>query len=80
MHGLEPQTIESIELLKARGTPFVVALNKIDRSFEWKVEKDRSSYIALKEQGPNTLDDYKNRLSQVITQMNQKGFNVCMYW
>ncbi|KAI5344436.1 hypothetical protein L3X38_012313 [Prunus dulcis] len=34
--GSEPQTIESLNLLKMRNTKFIVALNKVDRLYGWK--------------------------------------------
>ena len=35
MHTLEPQTIESLNMLKKRRAPFIVALNKVCNVCAW---------------------------------------------
>lgn len=57
MHGLEKQTLESIELLRMRKTPFVVAVNKIDRCFEWTKKPNDPSFLSLKNQKKTTMSD-----------------------
>lgn len=80
MHGLEPQTIESINLLKKKKCPFIVALNKIDRLYDWKVMARRDVRDVLKEQQANTQLEFKQRLKDVILQFAEQGLNAALFY
>lgn len=80
MHGLEQQTIESLEMLRSRGTPFVVALNKVDRCYDWKTCKDMPIRDALKEQSEGTLQEFRSRSSDAKVQLQEQGVNSNIYW
>lgn len=80
MHGVEPQTIESIELLKARHAPFIVALNKIDRLYHWKAEKDRDSRASIEAQSDGTQNDFETKYQQVKQQLGEQGFFTDFWW
>ena len=80
MHGLENQTLESIDLLKKRKTPFVIALNKIDVIHSWKKEEFRSCKVALETQEPTVIDEYEMRRDKAFLQINELGLNVVEYW
>eukprot|EP00571_Detonula_confervacea_P010940 CAMPEP_0172303884 /NCGR_PEP_ID=MMETSP1058-20130122/5396_1 /TAXON_ID=83371 /ORGANISM="Detonula confervacea, Strain CCMP 353" /LENGTH=989 /DNA_ID=CAMNT_0013014921 /DNA_START=56 /DNA_END=3025 /DNA_ORIENTATION=+ len=80
MHGLEQQTIESLQMLRKRGTPFVVALNKIDRCYDWKVCKDSPIRDALKEQSDSTIQEFRTRSSDAKLQLQEQGVNSNIYW
>lgn len=80
MHGLENQTLESLELLKRRKIPFVIALNKIDRAYGWQKKEFASSYMQLQAQEEATRTDFENKFNQSLLQFNENGYNVAMYW
>jgi translation initiation factor 5B len=80
MHGLEQQTIESLNMLRKRGTPFVVALNKVDRCYAWKTCKDRPIRDALKEQPAGTISEFRSRATDAKVQLQEQGVNSNLYW
>jgi translation initiation factor 5B len=80
VHGLEPQTIESMNLLKESNTPFIIALNKIDRLYGWKANNDDSFVNTFKNQDRTTQDEFDTRLNKIIVQIMEQGFNTKLYW
>ncbi|XP_078601421.1 eukaryotic translation initiation factor 5B-like isoform X2 [Branchiostoma floridae x Branchiostoma japonicum] len=80
MHGLEPQTIESLNLLKARKTPFVIALNKIDRLYEWKSSPNTDVRDTIKKQKRNTKDEFDERVKVAVTEFAEQSMNVALFY
>ncbi|KAM1759582.1 hypothetical protein ACFX11_002561 [Malus domestica] len=80
MHGLEPQTIESLNLLKMRNTEFIVALNKVDRLYGWKTCRNAPIVKAMKQQSKDVQNEFNMRLVQIITQFKEQGLNTELYY
>lgn len=80
MHGLEPQTIESINILKSRKTPFIVALNKIDRLYDWLTVNRKDVRDVLKSQSSNVIMEFEKRTKEVILQFAEQGLNAALFY
>ena len=72
MHGLEPQTIESIQLLRNRKTPFIVALNKIDRIYGWNATPNGAFQESLVKQTRAAQQEFKSRCDQAIVALQEQ--------
>lgn len=75
MHGLEPQTLESMKLLRDRKTPFIVALNKIDRLYGWKKVDNNGFQESLALQNKGVQNEFAKRLSDTKVAFSEQGFN-----
>ena len=80
MHGLEPQTRESIQLLKDRKTPFIVALNKIDRLYGWKKIDNNGFQESLAMQSKAVHNEFATRLEKTKLEFAEMGFNSFLFY
>jgi translation initiation factor 5B len=72
--GVEPQTVESINILKSRKTPFIVAANKIDVIPGWKSQTNTPFLTALKLQLPEVQTELDNRVYTIMGTLSRLGF------
>jgi translation initiation factor 5B len=72
--GLEPQTVECIQILKQYKTPFIVALNKVDTLEGWKTgEKFLLKSIAQQQEHVQRL--FETKLYEVVGKLFELGFS-----
>ncbi|NCG42491.1 MAG: GTP-binding protein [Euryarchaeota archaeon] len=79
MEGLQPQTIESLKVLRDSKTPFVIAGNQIDRIHGWMCEKGRSFIESSKNQRSDVTDLFEARYWKLLGQFAEHGFNIERY-
>jgi translation initiation factor 5B len=78
--GFEPQTYESMEILKKRKVPFVVALNKIDMLTGWR--RINSPYVTeqVKAQDFSITSMLDEKIYNVVGSLSRLGYNSEGFW
>jgi translation initiation factor 5B len=74
LKGFEAQTYECIDILKARKTPFIVAVNKIDRVPGWKPQPSAPFLKSYAAQDSYVREDLDNRLYEIMGTFSRSGF------
>ena len=80
MHGLEPQTLESLNMLRMRKTPFIIALNKIDRMYDWKAQTNAAARDSLAAQKQHSKSEFEDRARKIMLEFAKEGLNAALYW
>ncbi|HYY66306.1 MAG TPA: translation initiation factor IF-2 [Nitrososphaeraceae archaeon] len=78
--GFEVQTIESIEILRKRKVPFVVALNKVDRISGWI--NGNTSFIGdqISKQNVNVQTMLDEKIYNVVGSLSRLSYNSEAFW
>ena len=73
--GFQPQTIESLSILKRYKTPFVVAANKMDRIGGWHPTANAPFATSLKAQNERVTEVLDTRLYELVGELYKYGFD-----
>ncbi|MGI0001671.1 MAG: translation initiation factor IF-2 [Nitrososphaeraceae archaeon] len=78
--GFEQQTFESVEILKRRKVPFVVALNKVDMITGWR--RINSPYVTeqVKAQDSSVTTMLDEKIYNVVGSLSMLGYNSEGFW
>lgn len=77
--GFQPQTIESINILKRFKTPFVVAANKIDRIPGWRPVENAPMEKSLAGQTERVVETLETKIYELVGELYKYGFDSNRY-
>ena len=81
MHGLENQTLESIDMLLKRKIPFIVAMNKIDRIYEWEIHSNAPFRVTFEQQQDHAKSEFRKRFADASLEFAEKRhLNIALYY
>lgn len=80
--GFEAQTIESIEILRKRKVPFVIALNKVDMISGWRKNNNNMRFTSdqLSKQDIGIQEILDEKIYNVVGSLSRSGYNSEAYW
>lgn len=78
--GFEPQTFESMEILKKRRVPFVIALNKVDMIAGWRRMDSPFITEQVRAQDPSVTSMLDERIYNVVGSLSRLGYNSEGFW
>jgi translation initiation factor 5B len=78
--GFEAQTIESIEILRTRKVPYLIALNKIDMISGWRKSGIPFIIEEMKKQDPTIQQALDTKIYDVVGSLSRLGYNSEAFW
>ncbi len=79
MEGCRPQTLESLRVLKAAKTPFVIAANKVDRIYGWDAQPGRAMALSMRNQTQDAMGLFEKQYWKLVGQFAEEGLNIERY-
>jgi translation initiation factor 5B len=76
--GIQPQTRESIEILKSFKVPFIIAANKVDLITGWSSE-DKIFIKNINKQPENVKKYFNNNFYKILGDLSEMGFESNLY-
>jgi translation initiation factor 5B len=77
--GIKPQTSEVLQIMKINKTPFIIALNKIDKISGWN-KRNENLRENIETQPINVKQNFDEKLFTLMGSLNSYGFDADLFY